>query len=103
MSDIRTEMPVIKVYHRCGGCGKKQEFVNSGKFRVNANGNRVDVWLIYRCKKCKHSWNLTIYERIRPSKIIEDDYQLFLENDYEFAMKYGKDISFLKRNNAELS
>ena len=64
----------IKVYHRCGGCGKKQEFVNSGKFRVNANGNRVDVWLIYRCKNCKHSWNLAIYERMRPSKIKKDDY-----------------------------
>ena len=103
MSDIRAKMPIIKVYHRCGGCGKKQEFVNSGKFRVNANGNRVDVWLIYRCKKCKHSWNLTIYERIRPSKINEEDYQLFLENDYEFTLKYGNDISFLKRNNAEFS
>lgn len=66
------------------------------KFRVNANGNRLDVWLIYRCKKCKHSWNLTIYERIRPSKIKQDDYKLFLENDYEFALKYGNDIGFLK-------
>lgn len=47
--------------------------------------------------------NLTIHERIRPSKINADDYQLFLENDYEFAMKYGNDISFLKRNNAEFS
>ena len=33
----------IRVYHRCGGCGKKREFLNSGKFRVNANGNSVDV------------------------------------------------------------
>ena len=24
--------------------GKKQEFINSKKFRVNANGNKVDVW-----------------------------------------------------------
>lgn len=85
----------IKVYHRCGGCGKKQAFINSGKFRVNANGNRVDVWLIYRCKKCKHSWNLAIYERMRPSKIKKDDYEL--------ASKYGNDIDFLKRNNAEFS
>ena len=53
------------VLHRCGGCGKKQPFVNTGKFRVNANGSRLDVWLIFRCSKCKHSWNLTVYERRR--------------------------------------
>lgn len=93
----------VKVYHRCGGCGKKQEFINSGKFRVNANGSRIDVWLIYRCKKCKHSWNLAIYERIKTSKIIKGDYELFLENDYELVFKYGNDIDFLRRNNAEFS
>ena len=92
----------VKVYHRCGGCGKKQEFLNSGKFRVNANGNRVDVWLIYRCKKCKHSWNLTIYERKKPAKIAPQEYELFMENDAELARQYGNDIEFLKRNNAEL-
>ena len=92
----------VKVYHRCGGCGKKQEFLNSGKFRVNGNGNRVDVWLIYRCKKCKHSWNLTIYERKKPAKIAPQEYELFMENDAELASQYGNDIEFLKRNNAEL-
>ena len=91
----------IKVYHRCGGCGKKQVFLNTGKFRVNANGNRVDVWLIYRCEKCKHSWNLTIYERRKPAKIASDEYELFLENDSELAYQYGNDIEFLKRNHAE--
>lgn len=79
----------------------KKEFINSGKFRVNANGNRVDVWLIYRCKKCKHSWNLTIYERVRPSRIEPEEYELFMENDYALALIYGNDIGFLKRNNAE--
>ena len=92
----------IKVFHRCGGCGKKQVFLNSGKFRVNANGNRVDVWLIYRCKKCKHSWNLKIYERRKPSKISSEEYELLMENDFELANQYGNDIEFLKRNNAEL-
>lgn len=95
-------MSSLRVYHRCGGCGKRQEFVNSGKFRVNANGNRVDVWLIYRCRKCKHSWNLTIYERVKPSRIVPDEYECFMNNDSSLAKQYGNNINFLKRNNAEL-
>lgn len=91
----------IRVYHRCGGCGKKQEFLNSGKFRVNANGNNVDVWLIYRCKKCKHSWNLAIYERTKPGKIPTALFEAFQANDAETAAAYGRDIGFLKKNNAE--
>ena len=93
----------IRIYHHCGGCGKKREFVNSGKFRVNTNGKSVDVWLIYQCKNCKHSWNLTIYERTKPGRIPAELFEAFLENDHDTAMAYGRDIDFLKRNNAELS
>ena len=92
----------IRVFHRCGGCGKKQEFLNSSKFRVNANGNSVDVWLIYRCKKCKHSWNLSIYERTKPGKIPAELFEAFQTNDAETAAAYGKNIDFLKKNNAEI-
>ncbi|NLC18462.1 MAG: DUF1062 domain-containing protein [Clostridiales bacterium] len=91
----------IKVYHRCGGCGRKRQFINTGRFRVNANGKNVDVWLIYQCIKCKHSWNLTIYERKQPSKIPADEYQKFLENDEVLAYRFGNDMAFLKRNKAE--
>lgn len=91
----------IPVFHKCGGCGKRQEFVNSGKIRVNANGNQVDVWLIYRCKKCKHSWNLTIFERTKPNKIPQELYEQFLANNEEVARRYGNDVCFLKKNNAE--
>lgn len=102
MGSRGSEISTRCVLHRCGGCGKKMEFVNSGKFRVNANGNCVDVWLIYRCKKCKHSWNLTIYERTKPAKIPHELYELFLTNDEDTAYVYGNNIDFLKRNNAEL-
>lgn len=103
MNCLHTENQAIRVFHRCGGCGKKKEFVNSGKFRVNANGNQVDVWLIYRCIKCKHSWNLTIYERKRPGKIPAEEYQKFLDNDEALALAYGNDLAFLKKNHAEFS
>ena len=93
----------IRIFHKCGGCGKKREFLNSTKFRVNANGNTVDIWLIYRCIKCKHSWNLTIYERIRPGKIPAELFEAFQENDEDTAMKYGEDVAFLKKNHAEFN
>lgn len=91
----------IKIWHRCSGCGKKKHFINTGKFRVNANGNRVDVWLIYQCEKCKHTLNLTVYERKRPGQISQEEYDLFLDNDEKLAMEYGNDIGFLKRNKVE--
>ena len=70
---------------------------------MNANGSRIDVWLIYRCKKCKHSWNLTVFERVSPSKIPPELYALFLENDEQTAARYGNDTAFLKRNHAEMN
>lgn len=97
----RSENTYIRVYFRCGGCGKKQEFINSCKFRVNANGKNVDIWLIYRCKKCKHSKNLTIYARTHPGKIPATLFESFQDNDEETALRYGRDIDFLKKNNAE--
>ena len=75
--------------------------MNSGKFRVNANGKSVDVWLIYRCKKCKHSWNLTICERTRPGRIPPELFEAFQANDAEMAEAYGRDMVFLKKNHAE--
>lgn len=91
----------IKILHKCSGCGKKMHFVNTGRFRVNANGNKVDIWLIYQCVKCKHSLNLTVYERRKPNHIPQEEYRRFLENDEDLALQYGNDKAFLKRNRVE--
>lgn len=90
------------VIHNCAGCGKKERFINTGRFRVNANGNRLDVWLIYQCEKCKHTLNLSIYERVDRRKIPTDEYQLFLKNDEALAEQYGMDRMFFQRNRAEV-
>lgn len=47
----------------CNRCGGIRPYRCSGKFRVNANGKRIDAWLIYRCADCDNSWNRTIFER----------------------------------------
>jgi hypothetical protein len=47
----------------CPRCDRRARFVSSGLFRVNASGRRLDVWLIYRCKRCDFTWNRTVEER----------------------------------------
>lgn len=90
-----------KVIRNCGKCGCKSTYVNTNNFRINANGNRVDVWLIYQCQKCKHTYNLTIYERIRPADI-KKEYDRFLKNDLALAVEYGNKKELFTKNKAEI-
>ena len=63
-----------KIIRQCSGCGCKSTFVSTNNFRVNANGNKIDVWLIYQCSKCRHTYNLTIYERIKAKDLNQEEY-----------------------------
>ena len=91
-----TNRKEYKVIHKCGHCGKKMTFVSTRRFRVNANKNKLDIWLIYQCKKCKHTLNIPIYERISPQKIPRELYDGFLANDEELAIRYASDAALFK-------
>lgn len=92
----------FSVIRCCSGCGRKTHFQNTGKFRVNANGNKLDVWLIYQCENCKHTFNLTVYERQKAASIPREEYESFLSNSEQLANAYGRDLQFFKRNKAEV-
>jgi hypothetical protein len=47
----------------CSGCGCLRAFASSDKIRLNANGRKLDAWLIYKCTICNRTWNRTIFER----------------------------------------
>ncbi|WP_299620989.1 DUF1062 domain-containing protein [Pelagibius sp.] len=47
----------------CSRCGGPRPFRSSGKFRLNANGKRLDAWLIYCCAVCDQTWNRPVLER----------------------------------------
>ena len=92
----------LSVIRGCAKCGTKTRFVNTKKFRVNANGNKLDVWLIYQCENCKHTFNLTIYERQKVSAISKEEYRCFLSNDEQLAEMYGKNMQFFRKNKADV-
>ncbi len=90
------------ILRHCPLCGTKSSYINSNNFRVNANGNRIDVWLIYQCNKCKHTYNLTILDRKNKVDLPLQHYKSFMENDKVLAMRYGMDKSILSKNKAEI-
>lgn len=92
----------FSVLRNCSGCGTKTHYRNTKRFRTNANGNKLDVWLIYQCEKCKHTLNLTIYERQAPTAVPKEAYNRFFSNDEEFAENYGRNFLFFKKNKAEI-
>lgn len=92
----------FKIIRGCSGCGTKQTFSCTGKFRVNANGNQLDIWLIYGCNTCGHTYNLSIYERINQKKIPLNEYQKFLSNDESAVFRWGTDKCTFEKNKAEI-
>ncbi|AQS11341.1 hypothetical protein CLOBY_34970 [Clostridium saccharobutylicum] len=97
---VPENLPIIR--RNCPKCNEKVRYINSEKFRVNANKNSIDIWLIYQCEKCKSTWNMAIYERIKPYDINKHEYEKFLSNDKELAREYAFDLSIYNKNKAEV-
>ena len=86
------------IIRHCSKCNGKSEYYCSEKFRVNANGARVDIWLIYKCRKCDSTWKLAIHKGINPHKLPAGRFDLFIDNDKALAWHYAFDKHLLKQN-----
>ncbi|RJT39567.1 DUF1062 domain-containing protein [Mesorhizobium waimense] len=80
----------------CNRCGGTKPYQCSGKFRINANGKRIDVWLIYRCLDCDNSWNFGILERCNRRDIEPTLLQGFESNDPVLARRHAFDVVALR-------
>ena len=78
------------VLRYCKKCGKKEEYLCSGEFRVNAQQKNLDIWLIYKCNHCNTTWNSAIYSRVSPQKLGADLLERFYKNDesWQYSMRW---------------
>jgi hypothetical protein len=53
----------------CARCARVSEFHCTERFRVNANGGRLDVWLLYRCAVCGEVHKQRLLRRVRPDAL----------------------------------
>lgn len=49
----------------CARCARLSSFLCTERFRVNANGGLLDVWLLYRCAACGELHKQRIRRRVR--------------------------------------
>jgi hypothetical protein len=81
----------------CSRCRGPKCFRSSDRIRVNANGRRIDAWLIYRCVGCDSTWNRPIVER-REVSALDREFLLSLQaNDPDLVRGLAFDVAALKR------
>jgi hypothetical protein len=81
----------------CPACGGDRPFHPSGKIRLNANGKRLDAWLIYKCDGCDRTWNRPIFERRLASDIPAADLAALRSGDPAFVRRLAFDLAALRR------
>ncbi|WP_306148970.1 MULTISPECIES: DUF1062 domain-containing protein [unclassified Roseibium] len=87
---IRVEWTLVSkarltVARPCGRCGQLRPFASTNKFRLNANGSRLDAWLIYACQSCGHRWNREVMKRKPVSAVPSDLLSALQANDQMLA------------------
>lgn len=80
----------------CSRCHNSRAFRSSDKFRINANGKRLDAWLIYNCTVCGNTWNRPLLERRTVASIGPEFLTQLQENDPETARRLALDLGDLR-------
>jgi hypothetical protein len=81
----------------CPACGGDRPFHPSGRIRLNANGKRLDAWLIYKCDDCDRTWNRPIFERRLAADLPPDDLAALRSGDPAFVRRLAFDLAALRR------
>jgi hypothetical protein len=85
----------------CRTCGRLQPFDCTERFRANSNGKLVDVWLIYGCRQCDTTKNITVAERTPVRRLPEGLLARAIANDALTARRLARDKQLLRRNGVQ--
>jgi hypothetical protein len=92
----RTRLPLLSL--RCVDCRSESATTGEGRFRVNANGKLLDVWLLVRCVSGDRTSKLTVHERAPVSSFDAAQLHRYVVNDPELVASTLLDPSLARRN-----
>ncbi|MGF1629247.1 MAG: DUF1062 domain-containing protein [Kiloniellaceae bacterium] len=86
----------------CSRCARVRAFRSSQKFRINANGRRLDAWLIYKCTSCDNTWNRPVLERRHIGSVDPRHLVALQMNDPLLARRLAFDLGDLRQKVARI-
>jgi hypothetical protein len=96
----RTRLPLLSLW--CVGCRSESATAGEGRFRVNANRNLLDVWLLVRCVSCDRTSKLTVHERASARSFNPVELDGYHANDPELVASRLLDPLLARRNHFSL-
>jgi hypothetical protein len=96
----RTRLPLLSL--RCVDCRSESATTGEGRFRVNANGKLLDVWLLVRCVSCDRTSKLTVRERAQVRSIDPAELDGYRASEPELVASTLLDPLFARRNHFTL-
>ncbi|MBE1461179.1 DUF1062 domain-containing protein [Kibdelosporangium phytohabitans] len=79
----RTRLPLLTL--RCVDCHSHTATTGDGKFRVNAHGKLLDVWLLVRCVSCDRTSKIPVHERTHVTALDPADLHGYHVNDTDLV------------------
>jgi hypothetical protein len=83
-------------------CRSESATTGEGRFRVNANGKLLDVWLLVRCVSCNRTSKLTVHERAPVRSFDPVELDGYHANDPELVASRLLDPLLARRNHFSL-
>ncbi|TYC09389.1 DUF1062 domain-containing protein [Actinomadura syzygii] len=96
----RTRLPLLVL--RCVACPSERASTGSGRFRVNANGKLLHVWLLVICGGCERTSKVNVYERVPVRSLPADLLAGYTANSPELVVDALFDPLIARRNRFEL-
>lgn len=92
----RTRLPLLSL--RCADCRSESATTGQGRFRVNANGKLLDVWLLVHCTSCDRTRKLTVHERAPVRSFDPAELDRYHMNNPGLVASTLLDPTFARRN-----
>lgn len=90
------ELGLPTIIKTCVSCRSTRHHP-TGKFRVNANGKLLDVWMLIGCEQCDRTSKVPIHERVHVRTLDHSRLVRFEENDLAMARELVMDTALAGR------